>query len=845
MTRPASDWNTDVLGRRTRSRLNRKRRASRLSLNTERITPVIWPLLCVVFVFLGFAAAGGFDLLHGYVHVAVLLVAAGGLGALAVTGFRRFHAASQEEADRRMEAVNGTHRPLTAIQDDLALGRDDPAARDLWMAHRRQMAARIDALQVPAPDPQMPRRDPWAVRFACTFLLALGLAMGAGNLESNLQLAFAPSFNTAAADDATLEAWITPPAYTGRPPIFLSAGGAADTPAKLRVPVNSQLLARYHGDGAASLKLDEAETAFERMTDRDMQLETPIERSGLLEISGAGERIGAWAVEVIPDNAPTIELTQKPTTTLRGAMRITYHATDDYGLAQISMKIARPGTDESFEIELPLPGRRQTNVTDVVFRDLSAHRWAGLPVELTLMVRDDSGQTGASEPELMALPERRFSQPAARAVIEQRRKLIADSVSNRGWVVRAIRALQINPGVYNDDLAAHLMLSLAAAELGDSSSKETIANNEELLWRTALRIEEGHLAVALNKLRDVQQRLMEALSNGAPEEEIQALLDELEQAMNDYLEAMEQQALERLQNGEQLTEGDQGRQIEQRSLSDMLDRARELSRSGARDKAREMLSQLQNMLENLQMGTQSSTSQSEQQADQMLEELSRMMQQQQQLMDETYERQQRQQQPNAQRPSQRNPFTSPRRNRFGRSPNTDTQNPSRGGEPGQSSDEDLADVQERIRRQLGELMRQLGENGMGIPDELGQAEQAMRDSEGALGEGNRQGALGSQSEALDRLRRGTESVLEDLANSGQNPGENDEGASQAGMEGEQTDPLGRTPTESWGDTSGEVVPGEGALQRSREILDELRRRSGQRHRGDTERQYLDRLLRQF
>lgn len=844
MTRPASDWNTDVLGRKARNRLNRKRQASRLSLNTERITPVLWPLICLVFVFTGFAAAGGFDLLNGYVHIALLLAVAGGLGALAVTGFRRFHAASQAEADRRMEAVNQTHRPLTAIQDDLALGRDDPAARDLWQAHRRQMAARIDALKVPAPDPQMPRRDPWAVRFACTFLLFLGLAIGGESLEDNLQLAFAPSFQPGAADDATLEAWITPPAYTGRPPIFLS-GSQTDTPAQLRVPVNSLLLARYHGDGEAALRLDQAETAFERMTDRDMQLETRIQQSGLLEIQGAGERMGAWAVEVIPDHAPTIELTQDPTTTLRGAMRITYHATDDYGLAQITMKISRPASDESFEIELPLPGRRQTNVTDVVFRDLTDHRWAGLPVELTLLVRDDAGQTGASKPKLMALPERRFTQPAARAVIEQRRKLIADSAANRDWVVRAIRALQINPGVYNDDLAAHLMLSLAAAELEDSGGADTIADNEELLWRTALRIEEGQLAVALNKLRDVQQRLMEALANGAPEDEIQKLLDELEQAMNEYLQAMQQQALERMQNGEQMAEGDQGRQIEQRSLSEMLDRARELSRSGARDKAREMLSQLQNMLENLQMGTQSATSQSEQQADQMLEELSRMMQQQQQLMDETYERQQRQQQPNAQRPSQRNPFTSPRRNRFGRSPNTDTENPSRGGEPGQNTDEDLADVQERIRRQLGELMRQLGENGMGIPDELGQAEQAMRDSEGQLGEGDRQGALGSQSEALDRLRRGTESVLEDLANSGQNPGENDEGASQAGMEGEQTDPLGRTPTESWGDTSGEVVPGEGSLQRSREILDELRRRSGQRHRDNIEREYLNRLLRQF
>ena len=42
-----------------------------------------------------------------------------------------------------------------------------------------------------------------------------------------------------------------------------------------------------------------------------------------------------------------------------------------------------------------------------------------------------------------------------------------------------------------------------------------------------------------------------------------------------------------------------------------------------------------------------------------------------------------------------------------------------------------------------------------------------------------------------------------------------------------------------------MVPEAGAMQRSREILDELRRRSGQRHRPDDELDYLRRLLRQF
>lgn len=843
MARRSSGTSSDVLDRAARKALGRKRLGAQLSLSVERLTPLIWPPLGLLFLVVAFSAAGGWSLLPGWLHAALLALSGALIVWFVLVAVRRFQPADLSDAEHRMETANPGHRPLTAVQDDMALGRGDAASRELWQAHRRRMAAQVAALKVPTPNPEMPKRDPWAFRFAAVFLLVLGLAVGGQDLRGNLLAAMSPQFGSGAAKEATLEAWITPPAYTARPPIFITASALADGQ-PVKVPANSQLLARYHGGGDAALVLNEQITPFTRMTERDLQLETLIENSGRLAIQDGGETIGSWTIEIIPDAVPSVELTEKPAPTLRGALRIAYLATDDYGLTQINMRITLVGTEEEAVFELPLPGRRQTKITDVVFRDLTDHRWAGLPVEMVLEVHDDAGQIGRSDPELMAMPERRFNQPAARAVVEQRRKLIADAGANRDWVVRAIRALQINPGVYNDDFAAHLMLSLAASELGDNGREETISENESLLWQTALRIEEGQLAVALNKLRDVQERLMEALANGASEEEIQALMDELQQAMDEYLDAMQQQAMDRMENGEELQQGDQAQQVEQRALSDMVDRARELSRSGARDAAREMLSQLQNMLENLQMGTQSQSSQAEQQADQMLDELGRMMEQQQQLRDQTFERQQRQQQPESQRPSSRDPFNSPRRNRFGRSPNTDTQNPSRGGQPGDTADEDLADVQERIRRQLGELMRRLGESGMPIPGELGEAEQAMRDSEGALGEGDRQGALGSQGEALDQLRRGAESVMEDMANN-QNPGQNNEGASQAGMEGEQMDPLGRTPTESWGDTSGEVVPGEGSLQRSREILDELRRRSGQRHRGEVERQYLDRLLQQF
>ena len=60
------------------------------------------------------------------------------------------------------------------------------------------------------------------------------------------------------------------------------------------------------------------------------------------------------------------------------------------------------------------------------FQDLTAHPWAGLPVELRAVARDALGQIGASAPVAMTLPERKFDHPVARAIIEQRKRLAQD-----------------------------------------------------------------------------------------------------------------------------------------------------------------------------------------------------------------------------------------------------------------------------------------------------------------------------------------------------------------------------------------------------------------------------------
>jgi len=178
------------------------------------------------------------------------------------------------------------------------------------------------------------------------------------------------------------------------------------------------------------------------------------------------------------------------------------------------------------------------------------------------------------------------------------------------------------------------------------------------------------------------------------------------------------------------------------------------------------------------------------------------------------------------------------------------------GQPGDAPDDgQMSDLgnsaaqQEELRHALGEMMRHMGDGLGDIPDPLGRAERAMRDAAGALQRGTPGDAIGSQSEALDQLQQGARDFakqLQDrLAKGWGSPGD-DEGSGRDTPDKGDRDPFGRPLSANGPYDQGDVaIPDESILQKSRQILDELRRRAGERSRPEIERDYIDRLLKQF
>jgi uncharacterized protein (TIGR02302 family) len=143
---------------------------------------------------------------------------------------------------------------------------------------------------------------------------------------------------------------------------------------------------------------------------------------------------------------------------------------------------------------------------------------------------------------------------------------------------------------------------------------------------------------------------------------------------------------------------------------------------------------------------------------------------------------------------------------------------------------------------------QADDQGDGDDDGLGEADSAMGDAGGKLGEGNADAAVDSQGKALDALRKGAQSLAEamqqgDGDGQGDGPGERN-GRQQAGANG--TDPLGRPlRSHELGDELSKMVPGEIDVQRVRRILEELRRRLADPARPQIELDYIERLLKDY
>ena len=817
---------------------------ARLALFWEHAWPKLWPLAGITSLFLVFALLDLFPVLPGSLHATILVGFAGALLWALWRGLTSLRLPDGAEGQRRLERINGLpHRPFEAIEDDIATPESEPETRRLWQLHRERMAQRLKNLRIGWPDPGLIRRDLFAARVVLIPLLAVAAIAAGTDSEERLVRAVTPSLATDDVSIVTLDAWVTPPPYAGKPPIFLT-GSETDAASRLQIPENSVFLAQVSGGRTVPRLAEGQETAdFSGVAEDSYRIERTLKTDTDLRITLTETELARWQFDIIPDESPRVALEEAPSPTKRGALRLHYAASDDYGLVSITAIIQRSDVtlDDSISYEIPLSGTNLKKVKADSFRDLTPHPWAGLPVTLTLIAKDAAGNQGESDTHSFRLPEQTFTHPVAKEIVTARKTLMANADLNRVGVVDDLGSIAWKPTRYGDDKVVFMALHTAARRLRKESYKIDLDEVQKLLWETALRVEDGTVSLAEREMRRAQQELLEALARNVPESELDRLMDQLQSALSAYLDALQKQMANNPQGNSELGQIDPNiTMMTQQDLQRMMEEIRALAKAGAREAARRMLSNMQRLLENLQAG-RNSQQQPAGQAQQMMNDLQRVTKGQRDLLDRTFRE--------AQREKRAREGESPEGPEQGAKPERGQQSgsqPMSGEAKQRGSLRAGAVAQDALRRQLGDIMQRFAEMTGDVPGSMGRAEQSMRRSSKNLRKGSAKGAVPPQTRALDQLQQAMRSAQQQLQQRfGQQQGQGR--VRGPGQKPDDRDPFGRTMNSGiqGANTNTVDIPEKSDIQRTREIRDELRRRAADPSRPRRERDYIDRLLDQF
>lgn len=941
-----------------REKLDARIASARRSLFWPALVRAVLPALVWFAIFAAFWFSGLYTAMPLEAQATTGVIFWVGLITAALIGWKVWRAPSDDEArDLIDSAIEG--RPLSTWTDRPA--KPDTTGWTLWQEHRDRMAAlatKVGKLDV---RPQWKQADPLYLRLAAPTLIILAGAYANVAAPERLYRGLFPDFGALfGAHTLKIEAWITPPAYTGSAPFVLTSGEVA------KAPEGSEVTLRVIGPGAPDIvvmPVDGGHVTLHPQADIQNAYEARVivKEPMSIAVNYWGTR-ASFPFTIIDDATPTVSFVEPPKLGEGDRTEFKYKVADDYGVDKLELVFFGrkdiPATAGVIEDLVPVEtvALAPTDEEGEYSQDLVRHRWAGMDLKVKLRATDAAGQVAESDVVDYRLPEKIFLQPIGRMAQEARAVLLRNweeykvpvgednftNVQGKGydalatapasrlrWAPKEIKrsvmlldAMTWKPEDYFQDPVIFMGLRNAHAIIDSARNREEAESAEGLLWDIALQAEYGSVADAAAALEAARRALEDALRRGASEEEIKRLMDMYEQAVENYLAA---QMAEALRNGNVTQDGGQqqgmqggGMQMGDDELTRMLQALRDLAETGARDQARQLLNDMQKLMDRMQnmqiqMGRGGTQGQQpdgpmNRAMNRALQDTNRAMNDQRDLNDQVDEAErnggspQKGQELADQQRQLRERLEQQMRSGGGQpqQPQQNDQNGQQGqqgqgqgqqqgqqgqGQQGQGQQGQGEGGQQQGQGQQPGQGQQQGQNGMGgqgnqpgqqpgqTPGQgQGQGQQADRGGPG--GQPGRPGVEGDgrygqetdrtrrllgnaiemQKRAEDALRRGdfaaareaqqqAMSALQDR--SSELARLNDESDPEAREERDQRDILGRLNNGDSGYGDNVKIPEEMDRQKAREILDEIRRRAGNRALTREELEYLNRLLERF
>ncbi|MCB9991494.1 MAG: DUF4175 family protein [Rhodospirillales bacterium] len=366
--KPAQDPARSKFARQFRRAVRRARWAGFAERAVDRTVPTVGALSAA---FLTASWAGLWQHVSPSVKMTGVSLFAVAL-ATALASVRKVKPLSRDEALARLDRNAGIPgRTPAASYDDIPNDPDASADDKLtWDLQRRRIERMVGEFKAGGPQPTLPGRDRYRLRYAA--VLATGLAFAAAFSQGQEVERVAAAFDWEMPympRQAKIDAWVTPPDYTEQEPIALSSRkqGVDDRYRQqgVTVPEGSILTLRVHEQGTSvSVKggispVDQSCQVIEQ--DHATRCQFELASTSEVTVHRRGNRDVSWTVTVTPDKPPVISITPAEEQQNGANKAYKYTLTDEYGAEVTGIRIL-PGKSEDPEAR-PLPAYGLPKIT--------------------------------------------------------------------------------------------------------------------------------------------------------------------------------------------------------------------------------------------------------------------------------------------------------------------------------------------------------------------------------------------------------------------------------------------------------------------------------------------------
>lgn len=635
--------------------------------------------------------------------------------------------------DRRIEHDSRlSHRPITAFEDRRALAGSasltdsltDPLTTTLWQSHRARTDAALRTARIGRPAPDLAAHDPFALR--ALLLLALIAAWIAAGHQAGPRLA--RSFDLPRllpGSGIAVQAWITPPRWTGAAPILIKPSAHPIT-----VLTGSSLALILTGGGSSppAAAAGPHGIRFATIANGSYRATVPLTTPTTITIGPFWHRIARYRLIVAAPVPPTIGFTIPPYRDPDGKrIDFTWNVASPYGLTRLDLAfqpaILPPASLPPTRKPAPRPDHaavpHPSPTHGEALLDLLESPYAGMAVEARLIATNKAGQTGTSSPARITLPAPILHNATARALEAIRQSLALDPAHRTALATRLAALATTPPGPITPGTKRDI------ASFAPRFAAGTAPHPEAQLWGLVQRAEQGAAFRAAEQLAAARRALEAALNkalagHSTAATQLQNLLARLDAASQAHLAAQGQKSLTQAQLGTMS------------SISALAQRIADEAAAGDAGQAKADLAKLRAMLRQVQQEKPvSAAEQARQQAAHQAESaLSKLMREEAGLMDRTA------------RQSQSQPGNQP-----------GNQRGNRAGQPTPAPDQALARAQQALQQQLGATAISLAQAGIPPGPQIGQGQQAMQSATASLTRGDAPGALPAERAAIAALQQ--------------------------------------------------------------------------------------------